>query len=730
MYLMTFAKNYNMFSRLNSRTITVALLVCGFALFTSTELRAAFTLTSEGINVTLKGLDDIRFQYPKLLRGQEELGKIVESRPDAARRNVVVKYDNGAEVRLEKKSETLLELRITNPPAGLTTFRFEALVPFAMNEGGGFRTNQEAVKPFPMTKPERPHLFQGNVSEFSLIAPNGETFGIKNLPVGSYLQIQDNREWNWAIFAVMFLAPYNPDHAVVPYEFSFESTGGGTKKMVDRFGQDFSHEFAARIKSEEELKEDARTEQAYYAALPKANRDTYGGIPGTGAALGLTKTGFFHVEKKGERWFLVNPEGNAFFHLGICCFNPSDDFTYTENREEIFEWLPPRTGEFSTAWHSDSWWNARAFSFYVANYIRKFGKPYNQEEWSERMIDRVRAMGFTSGGCFSAIPAAFKKKNFPHVRSFGFWNLGFDIPGARGFFDPFNPELAKKVDDIFARTIAPHADDPLLIGYYLANEQGAEDLPKALAALDGSFYAKRELVGFLKKKYPSIAAFNDAWKTDADSFDALAQQGLPITTESATKDMAEFVGLFLDKYYSLLNETFRKYDKNHMLLGSRWMPQTADDEILVRTCAKYCEVISINYYTKKIDSEYLERLHRWSGGKPFLLSEWHFSCTPETGLPGGLGSVQTQRERGLAYRSYVEQAATTDYIVGVEWFTLVDQARSGRFFEQNTGERANTGIFAVTDRPWKDFVAEVVKTNVQIEDLLLRRVPPFRFDVP
>ena len=556
--------------------------------------------------------------------GQQALGKIIESRPTDNGRNVVVKYDNGAEVRLVKQSETRMELSITNPPAGLTTFRFEALVPFAMNEGGGYRVNRDTVVPFPMAKPEKPHLFQGGVSEFTLIAPNSESFRISNLPIGTFLQIQDNREWNWSIFAVMFLAPYNRDHAVVPYEFTFANVGDGTtRKMVDRFGQDFSHEFSARVKSEEELKKDA--EQQYYASFPKAKRDTFGGFPGSGEALGLKKTDFFHVEKVGDRWLLVNPKGNAFFHLGICGFNPSDDFTYTEGREDIFEWLPSRTGEFASAWHSDSWWNARAFSFYVANVIRKYGKPYNHDEWAARMIDRVRALGFTSAGAFSATPDAFKQKNFPHTRSFGFWGLGFDIPGARGFFDPFHPELAKKIDDIFARSVAPHANDPLIIGYYLANEQGAEDLPKALAALNRSFAAKKALVELLQKKYTNIAAFNMAWEMSAASFDALAEQGLPIATRAASNDMTEFLGIFLDKYYSLLNDTFRKHDKNHMLIGSRWQPGTANNEILVRTCAKYCEVISVNYYTMAIDRDYLDRLHRWSGDKPFLLSEWHFS---------------------------------------------------------------------------------------------------------
>jgi len=693
---------------------------------------AGFSLTPEGISVTLRGLDDITFQYPRLMGAdQQALGAIIESRPTDGGRNVVIKYDNGAEVRLVKQSDTRLELSIASPPAGLAIFRFEALVPFAMNEGGGYRVNQDAVKPFPVAKPERPHLYQGGASEFTLIAPNGESFSLKNLPLGTFLQIQDNREWNWAMYAAMFVAPYNPDHAIVPYEFAFANLGDGTiRKMVDRFGQDFSHEFAARIKSEEELQEDARTEQQYYDAFPKAQRDSFGGFLGSSEALGLTKTGFFHVEKIGEKWFLVNPEGNAFFHLGINGFNPSDDYTYTEGREDIFEWLPPRDGEFATAWHHEDYWNSRAISFYLANVIRKYGKPYNHEEWATRMIDRVRALGFTSIGCFSAIPNAARQKNFPYVSSFGFWGLGYDIPGAREFFDPFNPSVVRRIDEIFARTVAPRADDPLLIGYYLANEQGVEDLPKALAALDSSFAAKQALVDFLKNKYTNIAAFNAAWEMNVDSFDELVGQGLPVSTRAANADMTEFVEIFLNKYYSLLHDTFRKYDKNHMLIGSRWQPGTANNEILVRTCAKYCDVISVNYYTMAFDRDYLDRLHRWSGDKQFLLSEWYYSNTSETGLGSSHNPVNSQRERGLAYRNYVEQTASMDYVVGIEWFTLIDQARAGRYFERNTGERSNTGIFSVTDRPWKDFVAEVVKTNLRIEDIVLKRERPFVFDDP
>ena len=706
-------------------------LLTALAFLASPITAAEPKLTQDGIQLPMRGIDHITFGYPQMLdEKQQAIGKIIEKNISDDGKKAIVKFDNGATAELLQKDGGLIELRFANPPTTMHMFRLEANIPFAMNEGGTYRIDEGTITPFPMQKPDKPHLFQGHPKSITLTAPGGDAVKLSDFPEGTYLQLQDNREWNWPIFQVWYMAPYYRDHAFAPLRFTFNQSTAEAPKMVDRFGQDPVAAFPGKMESEEELRADIEADKKFYASFPKPGRDEFGGLPGIGKVQGLKKTGFFHAQKVKDRWYLVDPAGNAFFHLGICCFEPSNDFTYTEGRESIFEWLPSKDGEFATAWHENNWWHERAFSFYVANCIRKFGKPYERNEWTGRMIDRVRALGFTSSGSFSAIPEVMKRKNFPHVRSFEFWGLGFDIPGARGFFDPFHPELAQKIDKIFSETVAPHANDELLIGYYLANEQGAEDLPKAIAALDGSFATKKALIEQLKKRYQTIADFNKAWEMTAKNFDELAAQGLPLTTRAASEDMAAFVTMFLDKYYGLLAETFRKYDKNHLLLGSRWQPGTANNETLVRTCAKYCDVISVNYYSMTIDRDYLDRLYRWSGEKPFLLSEWHFSSSAESGLPGGLGPVNSQRERGLAYRNYVEQAAATGYVVGIEWFTLVDQARAGRYFERHTGERANTGLFAVTDRPWKDFVTEAAITNARIEAILLGRTTPFHFDDP
>jgi hypothetical protein len=130
-----------------------------------------------------------------------------------------------------------------------------------------------------------------------------------------------------------------------------------------------------------------------------------------------------------------------------------------------------------------------------------------------------------------------------------------------------------------------------------------------------------------------------------------------------------------------------------------------------------------------VDKDFLQRIYRWTGGRPMMLSEFYWSSSKDTGLAGGreLGS---QQERGLAYRNYVEQSAALGFVVGIEWFTLVDQSVTGRWFSGFDGERANSGIIAVTDRPWKAMLKEAVQTNDDIYRVWFGERKPFAFDDP
>ncbi|MCC7490741.1 MAG: hypothetical protein IT204_00250 [Fimbriimonadaceae bacterium] len=682
---------------------------------------AQLSFHDDGVRIDCGAMGAFTLTWPALQAGNTSY-KPVDKKIEGA--TATLRYEGGATVVARLEAGRLL-LRPSGLPAAVQHVRQEMLVAFDFADGGKWQIGDRSAA-FPAQQPATPHLYQGNETRTTLTDGQGRSLAL-TVPPYAYQQLTDNREWGWKIFAWFYHAPIaNGQDAVISI---VSADAGQTVVVVDRWGQDAAKAFPGKVSADAELQADVAADAAYYGSLQAPARGPYGGLPGSGQTLGLQKTGYFHVEQTNGRWVLVDPDGDALFHRGICSFQPGEDYTFIKGRESQYAWLPPYDGEFRSAFHPEGYWSRDTFSFYLANTIRKYQQPYDLATLQARMIDRVRRLGWNATGAFSATSAAHRTARFPWVSSLPLseWQLGRHIPGLRGVWDPFDPVTVAKVDEVLGTSLPANANEPLVIGYFLANEQAWEDLPRVIPQLKGA-PAKLELVKQLRAKYPDIAAFNTAWGTAVGSFDDLAGTGLPVATKAAAADMVAYEERFLDAYYRTIRDTFRKYDPHHLLLGDRWQPRTANNETLARICGQYNDIISLNYYTYAIDPEFTGRLHRWSG-RPMLFSEFYWSSPSDTGLPGG-NEVANQSERGLAYRTYVEGAAALGYVVGIEWFTLLDQARTGRFFERYTGEKGNTGIFSVTDRPYKGYLEHAVPANWASDAVLLGRQQPFVWDNP
>ncbi|CAM2817828.1 sugar-binding protein [Rariglobus hedericola] len=505
------------------------------------------------------------------------------------------------------------------------------------------------------------------------------------------------------------------------------------KFQVDRYGQSARSDYPGKVKSDDELRADIELQRQALPVPGGPEKDAYGGVAGSGAAYGLKKTGFFHVGTAGDRQVLVTPEGNVFFHIAVCGLHNIDDYTVVQGREHTYEWLPDAKGEFATAWRSGG---SGVLSFQITNWIRKFKKPYDQNEWLAQSITRLRAWGFNSTGAFSIANATTRGLRVPYtaalpIESAPGAKLLPDQIGAAKLIDPFAPETVAALDKAFASSLPAQAKDPLLIGYFLGNEQHFELLPRLIPGYKGDVAAKIRLVDMLREKYRDIAAFNDAWKPAQPfaDFESAKDAALSVRSEAGAADMHAFLKLYLATYYALVRDTFKKYDANHLLIGSRWTPGTSGYEDIVRIGGKYVDVVSINYYTHGIDKGFLTRAHEWSGGRPIILSEWHYGSTA-SGLGGGAIEVKTLADRGHAYRNYLEQSASLPFIVGSEWFIYADQSITGRWFSGFHGEGGNTGLVDVTDRPYADLVAAAKLTNDRIYDVMLGKKKPYAFQDP
>lgn len=684
------------------------------------KARTGIFLDGKGLHLVRHALAAYQLGLPKL-EGQAPRSASIA----AGGQQATLQYANGADCRITLGEGGEFALAFSKLPAASCAVRMDMQIEFEHVHGGRYDTG-EGPRVFP-AEVVKGHLFAGAAPRFDLTHPRGGSYGL-TLPPGTYLQLDDCRQWNdWHVFQCFFQMRVAAGSPVL--KLQVRDLGGAPdagQPLVDEFGQSTLTDWPGKVKSEAELKADVEAEKAYFAGFEPLPTDEYGGLADSGAKLGLKATGFFHVEKKGGRWYLVNPAGNAFFHLGLCSFAPNT-YTFIEGRHEAYAWLPPTGGPFETAYNPNSYWHDTAFSFHLANQIRKYGEPFDPDRFATRMIERVRRLGFNSSGAFSGEPTrAQREARFPHILMIG----GDEIPGLQRVWDPFDEKTRRKITAEFERAGAARAADPLLIGYFLANEPLFEEVPRVVPSLKGKVAAKRALVDQLRQGYATIEAFNQAWETKADSFDALNDLALTPRTRAASADMDRYHELFLETFFRFCHDTIRKHDPNHLIIGVRLQPGSAGNEKVCRIAGKYLDVFSLNYYTYGFDDDYLARIQQRTGGLPMMFTEFFFDSPADSGMGGGFKEVASQEHRGLAYRHYVEHAAALPFVVGIEWYVLTDNPVTGIWWGRENGIRDNNGIFSVTDRPWRPLAGAMASANRRVYDLMSGREKPFVFDDP
>jgi hypothetical protein len=259
--------------------------------------------------------------------------------------------------------------------------------------------------------------------------------------------------------------------------------------------------------------------------------------------------------------------------------------------------------------------------------------------------------------------------------------------GMMGMPDVFSEEFAQNADSVAARQCAPRKDDPWLLGYFIGNEPPWPGRESTLVDMI--------LAG------PVSAIQNEARKF-------LAEEDTP-------EGRREFVYNAFKRFLDIVNGAIKKYDPNHLNLGIRFGGEVADD---LAKIARVFDVYSLNVYDYK-PTEAIHRAYELSG-LPVLIGEYHFG-TPENGLSAGLVQVKDQRERGVAYRYYIEQAAALPAFIGAHWFQWIDSSVTGR----RDGENYNIGFLDVTDRPYYDFIQSVVATHRCLLDVHRGEQAPF-----
>lgn len=402
---------------------------------------------------------------------------------------------------------------------------------------------------------------------------------------------------------------------------------------------------------------------AVAAAPADAGLDAFGGAPS-----GATKvTGFFHPEKIEGRWWLVDPLGGRFIHQGVVSV------------------APQRTAGSQAALHD------------------KFG---DDTRWAEQTTAWLRAHAFNGLGAWSdtdrlaAVPqplAYTRIWNF--MSAYGKKRGGtFQQPGHTGYpkdcIFVFDPEFEAFCAE-HARQLAATKDDPHLLGHFSDNE-----LPfkrEALAnylTLPESDPGHAAAAAFLRGRHGALATAKDITEPD--------QQ--------------DFLALVVDRYLGIVGRAIRRYDPNHLFLGSRFHGAALRFPEVFRAAGPHLDVIAVNYYNAWTPAP--ERLAMWEheSGRPCLITEWYAKAMDAPGLANTTGAgwvVKTQADRGRFYENFTLGLLESKVCVGWHWFKYLDNDPADPHADPSNTD-ANKGLLSSRYEPYPELLASARRINERV----------------
>jgi hypothetical protein len=475
----------------------------------------------------------------------------------------------------------------------------------------------------------------------------------------------------------------NPELEIRSIALSVEDPGDeylGTVPAVDEFGQWNLGDYEGKIHSLDQLKKEWKSEENELVSTDAYNYSQYGGY----RQKKLTSTGFFRTEKIDGRWWFVDPEGFLFLSVGVDCVSPgrSGNAKDVDKRRNMFKELPPQI-----ATTNPQLLQRNDYHFGIWNLTRRYGDDYKVKS-NEMIIKRMDKWGVNTIGNWSSgdVIAMNKKAFMISMRTAGIER------GLMGLADVYAPEFSKKLDLSMQESVAKYKDNPWLIGYFVGNEPAwlGEEVRLCNIILNGETKPiQTELKKFLEK---------------GDTPDR----------------RKEFIFNTFRKFLSSVRVAQKKYDPNHLNLGIRFGNIRNIDEEVLKICKESFDVLSFNCYDLKPGMEMLDRALSITG-LPMIIGEYHFG-TVDRGMAQSLWQVDSQKERGVAYRYYTEQGYSHRGLIGTAYFQWCDQDLTGR---RNDGENYNCGLVDVTDRPYKDQVEAMSETARHLFEVHSGTIEPY-----
>lgn len=392
--------------------------------------------------------------------------------------------------------------------------------------------------------------------------------------------------------------------------------------------------------------------------------DRFGGCTGIKG----TQTGFFHTEQLGGRWWLITPEGNAYFLLSMRA-------------------VPGRAADRLKAWGFNC---SRSGS--------------NRPETADAGIPYlVRGSFFRSA---PPLPLSAKAGFPPWVQ----------------FYDVFDPEWPGNCDAHAKEMLEPVAGDPYFVGYWIDNEPQLEGWYEGVLLTERDAPFRKAFVEVARAHYaekPGQLVQDWAKHNVTEVNDFLTVVGRPADVPELALAWEAAVA---EKAFSTIAAACRKYAPDHLNFGVRMISGEPPSPGVLKAMGAHCDIISMNFYSVVPDRlltpmfTLVPYVHSVAG-VPIMISEFSYrgEDTPHPNTIGAPPSVPTQLDRGIGYMSYISAIASMPCFIGASWYTYMDDPPEGDWAKY--GEDSNFGAVDRQDRPYAVLSETMRLTNAAIYEL-------------
>jgi len=383
---------------------------------------------------------------------------------------------------------------------------------------------------------------------------------------------------------------------------------------------------------------------------------------GGDATIKKNATGFFRTEKISGRWMVIDPTGHPFIVTAINSFRQGK----SPNNEKAF--------------------------------AQKFG---SSEKWVSSSVELFQKLGFNTSGSWGEIePIIQYNKTAGHPFAYT-TQLNLLSGYARSAIKLYP---ARKEASILSFIL-----DSAFAGYCI--EQAKKlDATKSDANLLGHFSDNE--IAFMHTEFKNILAAKDkSDKCYKAAMQWMKDKGVDSTSISR-EQKEEFIGWLTGIYYKTVSKAIKKYDPNHLFIGSRLHSTAKNNKYIFMSAEPYIDIISINYYGYwEPQQKHLAEWASWSS-KPFFITEY-YTKAEDAGMPNISGAgwlVKTQTDRGIHYQNFCMQLLQAKNCVGWHWFRYQDNDPADPTADPSNND-SNKGIVNTQYEPYEKLTEKMKKLN-------------------